>query len=297
MHEDITHKDIAHNIDPSCNLIGVFSQPESGVNTSLPAVIFINAGLLHRVGPNRMNTQLARTLAARGYSSLRVDLSGLGDSMTGDHVTDNNTLVAGDLDKSMNFLESEYGVKNFVLVGLCSGAYDTFRRAQEEPRVVGLLNMDGMGYRTPRFYVNHFFIHLLRRAFDVSRWRRLYRRYANQRRVQQTGDQSGEPVQRVGVMTLLAFTDLTLVESGQAIESLARRNVKMHFLFTGGVSGYYNYKNQFHDMFADFDFGDTVTHSYFPQTDHLSMLERHRSAVHGDIVNWVESSFPASTPG
>jgi hypothetical protein len=41
-----------------------------------------NMGANHRIGPRRINVKLARVLAARGVSSLRFDLGGVGDSET-----------------------------------------------------------------------------------------------------------------------------------------------------------------------------------------------------------------------
>ncbi|HHO68021.1 MAG TPA: alpha/beta hydrolase, partial [Gammaproteobacteria bacterium] len=64
---------------PERNLVGVLTQPDQ-VRPDLPVLVFLNAGLLHRVGPYRMHVDLARQLAARGYASLRFDLSGRGDS-------------------------------------------------------------------------------------------------------------------------------------------------------------------------------------------------------------------------
>ena len=42
--------------------------------------VFLSAGLLHRVGPHGLHVRLARELAQMGFSSLRVDLAGTGDS-------------------------------------------------------------------------------------------------------------------------------------------------------------------------------------------------------------------------
>ena len=44
------------------------------------ALILLNAGLVHRMGPFRLYVQMARRLAAEGYAVLRFDQSGLGDS-------------------------------------------------------------------------------------------------------------------------------------------------------------------------------------------------------------------------
>ena len=277
----------AHNIDPATNLIGVSAVPPGSCDGGRPGVILINAGFLHRVGPNRMNVTIARKLAAAGFASLRMDLSGLGDSMSGSAAAQDHEIVAEDLDRAMAFMRDAFGLDAFVLVGLCSGAYDTARKAIADERVVGLVNIDGTGYRTRRFYVNHVLVHLLRRVAHPSRWRRLWRRYRDNARLRAAGGTPARPV----LMNSVAYTDWTLEESGTRFEALAARGVRMHFVYTGGVSGFYNYRSQFRDIFRDYDFGDMASSSYFPATDHLTMLEHHRREVHDDIVGWVRDSF------
>ena len=277
----------AHNIDPATNLIGVSAVPAGARGSGRPGVILINAGFLHRVGPNRMNVSIARKLAAAGFASLRMDLSGLGDSMSGSAAAQDHEIVAEDLDRAMAFMQAELGLDRFVLVGLCSGAYDTARKAIADERVVGLVNIDGTGYRTRRFYVNHVLMHLLRRVAHPSRWRRLWGRFRDNARLRAAG---GTPA-RSALMNSVAYTDWTLEESGTRFEGLAARGVRMHFVYTGGVSGFYNYGSQFRDIFRDYDFRGLASASWFPATDHLALLEHHRREVHDDIVGWVRDSF------
>jgi len=59
----------AHIIDRQTNLVGVCNVPSGFAASGKPGVLLINAGFLHRVGPNRMNTLLARSLSANGFAS------------------------------------------------------------------------------------------------------------------------------------------------------------------------------------------------------------------------------------
>jgi hypothetical protein len=98
------------------------------------AVLFINAGLIHHVGPNRLHVQLARALATAGLASLRLDLSGLGDSgVRGDNLPIFD-LVRREPVEAMDALAA-HGYTRFALVGLCSGAYSAFHVACADPRV------------------------------------------------------------------------------------------------------------------------------------------------------------------
>ena len=48
-------------------LVGIITDPPHAARRQpLPAVILVNVGLVHRVGPNRLYVKLARSLAALG---------------------------------------------------------------------------------------------------------------------------------------------------------------------------------------------------------------------------------------
>ncbi|MEE9335384.1 MAG: hypothetical protein V3U65_14940 [Granulosicoccaceae bacterium] len=277
----------AHNIDPATNLIGLTNIPDGSLISGLPCVILINAGFLHRVGPNRLNTDLARRLAKENFASLRMDLSGLGDSMSGPATLEDRQIISQDLDKAMEFMQKNYGLHKYILVGLCSGANDTAIKAIADERVVGLLNIDGVGYRTKRFYVNYVLQHLLRRAIQPERWKRLLNRFKEK-------SQSLEAKQAVRGPLLAnntAYTDWSCEQSGEYIQTLAQRGVLMHFIYTGGVTGYYNYRQQFWDMFSAYNLKGMASTSYFPATDHLNMLQHHRNEMQQDIIDWAKRSF------
>ena len=62
------------------SLVGIATQATAKSETSPPAIVILNTGIIHRIGHNRMYVALSRTLAAAGYTVLRFDLSGIGDS-------------------------------------------------------------------------------------------------------------------------------------------------------------------------------------------------------------------------
>src|SRR6202020_1242018 len=63
---------------PSGPLFGVLTEPLAG-RRELTGLL-LNAGPQRRTGPNRMWVQIARSWAAQGVSTLRLDLAGIGDS-------------------------------------------------------------------------------------------------------------------------------------------------------------------------------------------------------------------------
>jgi pimeloyl-ACP methyl ester carboxylesterase len=120
------------------SLVGVVTEPE-GDATSRPAVLFLNAGVLHRVGPNRVHVRLARTLAEVGFPSLRFDLSGLGDSRPRRTHTSYVRAMVDETRQAMDVLAKTRGVRSFVLAGICSGADNALRAALEDERVCGAI--------------------------------------------------------------------------------------------------------------------------------------------------------------
>jgi alpha-beta hydrolase superfamily lysophospholipase len=122
-------------------LLGILTEPTAGsVRRASPAIVFLNVGANHRVGPNRMYVTLARDLAARGYLGFRFDLGGLGDSLAAEGAPENRLYskdAVGDVKAALTTLSRVRGVERVVLAGVCSGAYLAFHTAMEDSRVAG----------------------------------------------------------------------------------------------------------------------------------------------------------------
>ena len=120
---------------PSGGLFGILCRPGGGGRTS-PTVIMPNTGFGRHVGDGRVFVTRARRLAALGVSSLRMDLSGFGDSVAlGDGEPDPYAARnADDVVAAVAALDAA-GHADPVLVGICSGAYSAFHATLREPRV------------------------------------------------------------------------------------------------------------------------------------------------------------------
>jgi pimeloyl-ACP methyl ester carboxylesterase len=162
-------------------LAGVLAGPGTlGRPSELPAVILLDAGLIHRVGPNRVHVKLARDLAALGLCALRFDFAGIGDSDSRDDNVPFEASAVHETTQAMDYLESTYGIRRFILAGICSGANVALRTACHDSRVVGVAAVNGTFMDTiqcqylkerledgvrRRYYRKH--------VFDVGRWRKL----------------------------------------------------------------------------------------------------------------------------
>ncbi len=117
--------------DAEVLLFGIVTEPGQG-EIRRRAVILLNAGADHHMGPSRIYVSLARRWARSGYFVLRMDLAGLGDSGTRAGSPDNEVFPPAALDDiraGIEFLRTRYGIRDITLAGLCSGAYHALRAA------------------------------------------------------------------------------------------------------------------------------------------------------------------------
>lgn len=126
-------------------LVGIVTEPPAGV-VPRAAVVLLNAGVVHRVGPNRMHVEIARGLAALGLVVVRVDLSGLGDSESRRDNTPFERAAVLETQAVMSALTAQYGVSRFVTAGLCSGAVVAFNAAVADQRVCGAVLINPQGF-------------------------------------------------------------------------------------------------------------------------------------------------------
>ncbi len=129
------------------SLVGIVTDPATvSAQRARTAVILLNAGIVHRVGPGRIYVKIARALAAMGFVVLRFDFSGIGDStVRHDHLCFEKSAVA-EAQEAMGVLNATRGVEHFIFLGGCSGAFASFETACCDPRVVGAILIN---FQTP----------------------------------------------------------------------------------------------------------------------------------------------------
>lgn len=166
-------------------LVGVITHPATADGEHrTKAVILLNAGLLHRVGPHRLYVELARRLGALGFTTLRFDFSGIGDSDVRRDSLPFDTSILGEVKEAMDVLGRRRGIDRFVLMGLCGGAVSAFKAARANARVDGIVLINPQDYDEDvasfadarRYWRN-----VLRVLIRPSRWLATIPRYARVR--------------------------------------------------------------------------------------------------------------------
>ncbi len=215
---------------------------------SRPIVLFLTTASHHRVGPNRMWVPMARTLAERGFASLRFDLTGVGDSPTAPGIVEGNvysSAFVGDVRAAIDFL-TRLGYRRFITVGLCSGAYLGFHVSLADDRVTGAVMINPQTFnwkegdsldinrRTTFASTRHY----KRLILEPNVWKRLLMGDVNVRGI---GNALRERLQKRASVELkrisrrLGFKDESgRVDVGVALIDLANRNKDL-FLIYGSV--------------------------------------------------------------
>ena len=120
-------------------LVGVLSSPISATGSDTVGAILVNPGVVSRIGPHRINVQVSRALALRGVPSLRMDLSGVGDSIASSEARSSKEIWTDDVISALEYLEEAHGLSRCVVIGKCTGARIAAEAALQTSRVAGIV--------------------------------------------------------------------------------------------------------------------------------------------------------------
>ncbi len=260
-------------------LIGVFTKAEASSDSIQPAVVFLNAGLLHRIGPHRLYVRMAREMANKGFSSLRFDLSGIGDSPSRTDGLPLRAAALHDVQDALDFLAQTRELSSFILIGLCSGADLALRVALADNRVVGAVLIDGLPYRTPRSYLYD----QMSRAWRViacGAWRKFFTLDGPPWR-----SLSGLFKRPLETSTALGGRDIPpKSEAESGLRDLAKRGVNFLIIYTEGRG--YNYPRQFVDLFPSVP-TDSVHVEYLEGAEHTFELLANQDRLVRAVNDWT----------
>ncbi len=270
----------AHVFGSEGGLVGVLAEPSPAqARAGAPAILMADVGIQHRVGPYRIWVELARRLASAGYPTLRFDLSGLGDSAPRRDARDERARATVDMREAMDFLTQRKGVKQFIVLGFCSGSDSAHDIAVGDPRVAGMVWIDGYAYRTPRFE-RHW------RSTRFLEWARL-RVFFNRlrERLRPSAPARGA---REEIYTREYPEPAQL---SQQLETLLARGLHMLAIYSGGADLTYGYAEQFYEMFPA-DFRGRIDTGYYPAADHLFTGLPERQRLLEQLEGWIRQRYP-----
>jgi len=269
------------------SLVGILTEPHQGsAARDLPAVVILNAGIIHRVGPNRLHVQLARTLARIGVTVLRFDMSGIGDSPNRDDVLTPLEAAMADIREALDWLTATKQIRRVVLMGLCAGADHSLLYSDSDPRVVGLALLDPSIPKTRKYRLNSYGSRLSRlaRKSPVEAMESL----ANLWRRNVAAVASGSEAE-AGAETALGDDELHRVLAPH-FQACASNGVRMLAILTGGVPQQHNYREQILDAFPDVAFGQLLDVEFLGDCDHAFTREADRAELRGLLLKWLEAA-------
>lgn len=255
------------------------------------AFVLMNAGIIHRIGPHRMNVKIARRLAKAGIASIRLDLSGLGDSdRNADDVAYGAQSVL-DIQAAMDALTAECGVTAFALFGLCSGTINSFAAAAADERVIGLYLMEPYVYPTWRTQATYLGMRL-KKYLEAGRFiqgirklgeaipRKILSRFASKATgTNVDNDTNGNK----GATFFLGQP--TAPDFSAMLMKLANRGVSVCLVYAGSTFQHFNYQTQFEDAFRSLKGSDRVRCEFMSDADHTLT----RIAAQHDFLSRIES--------
>lgn len=260
---------------PQDQLVGVLCEPDpddGAAGGRGPLLVLPSAGLQPRFGPFRLHVELARRLARSGVRTFRFDVPGVGEAARLNGCGPREATRA-----ALDVLAQRHGEHGFVVGGVCSAADIAWNIAVADPRVRGVLMLDGLSFAGPWFQWAKI-LGVLRRS--PLQWpgvlSRLFRRM--------------QPHERAPVME--DYRDWpTREQAQQQFAGLVQRQVHSLWVYTGGYATTFQHPRQFAWSFGAVTRDPRVTMLFWPDCDHTFFARSHRDRLLDTVDRWLGSAF------
>lgn len=280
-----------------------------------PAVILLNSGSVHHVGPGRLYVNLARHLARCGINCLRIDIEGIGDSIRRTEGRENHPYpdcAVADAVAALRYLDEKLGADAFVLLGLCSGAYTAFHTALAQPddaRIKQIISINPLTFRWVEgetllvtqnlkqqlWNVNHYKSSMR----DPRRWIKLLRGKAD------LGDIVRIVLQQIrkkGQTALRSLRETATMrpstQLGEEIRQIAKSGFALSFFISSSDPGYHLLINEGGRFVERMIKSGKVSVQHFEQSDHtfsrFAPRTRLIEAIAASIAKTTRPSAPRS---
>lgn len=232
-------------------------------------VVMLNAGLIPRVGPARMNIELAERLSPLGFDLFRFDLPSIGDAPAG-----GGGQPVDRVREALDAVQSATGCSRFIIGGVCSAADLAWKLPERDPRIEGLILLDPYAIRGGWF-----------------RWAQLRRLLSRP-----IGDWPGMIHRRLGKQ---AATAQATGRDWPTQRDFVRRNINMmsngiamFVLYTSGIGHYFLHQRQLDGSFPGHDRHPRMRMRFINDIDHIMFVPQQRRAILDDIADWLHGLSP-----
>lgn len=233
-------------VDVGDGMFGVVSSAADGTRSGR-GIVLLNAGSVHRVGPNRLYVRFARRWAAAGDVVIRCDVTGIGDSPP--RPGDDENVVYGshaldDVARVVTWMRAR--VRRVIVVGLCSGAYHGLKAAVAGQPIDGVVAINPLTFfydeGEPLDARAHKVAAATRRygrsVRDWDKWRKVLRGEVDRGAVART------VLRRLQTLAERRLRDVRRAvgrpeerDLGAELEDCAKRRLPVRFVFASGDPG------------------------------------------------------------
>lgn len=268
-------------------LVGIVTDPEDGSpGRDLPAVVLLNAGIIHHVGPNRIHVKLARKLASAGFVVMRFDFSGIGDSRPRPDGKPFAQSAPEEIRQSLDYLETSRGIRSFVLIGICSGADNALRAGALDPRVEGAVAIEGHAIATPAYLFRLY----RRRLLSPRSWFRFLSGKSELAGMLRESRKSRAAVRAQGTRELKLRRESLTPSKREIVDSIRAfgdRSARLLLIYSSGSASHVFYETGIRRRVRSLRKRASIETRFVSGADHVFTHQASQSALLSAICDWL----------
>lgn len=293
-------------------LHGMLHLPDG--QTRKTGIIILSPGIKSRVAPHRLYVKMSALFEGLGFAVFRFDPEGMGDS-EGEVNEKQAADVYGSIQvgrfvdntiSAMDWMQSELGIKKFILSGLCGGAITGLLAGARDSRVDSLLGLgipvilDGSNVDKTRFMTTGQLGAVrkgyFRKALDPKAWLRLlsfksdYRLifrslWSSAAKKKSQGEQAGPPEEKKEQGN---FNSLFPAAFRQMAGSR-----KLCLIFSESDRLYWEFQEKFSSAYKEeMDrYGRNVEIHVTPEANHVFTFRKWQDGAFGTMRKWLEDNY------
>ncbi|WOI51988.1 hypothetical protein [Parvularcula sp. LCG005] len=268
---------------PDARLVGTMTMPDGPM---VGRLLLINAGIVGRGGPHRLHVKLARAASEIGFASIRLDLSGLGDTAPAAPGLGHEQQAVADITQAIDDWNRQTSAEGLPLIvyGMCSGADHAYEAIAADDRITGLALIDPYAYGSVRARLDK----IASKATDTDRWGRAIGRVIgvtpppeNAPTVDsEDNDRVHPPVE----------------EFGERLSAFAQRGGRLFIRYTNYVQEDLTKPEHFFANFREDGFAGRLTLSVGMDVDHTHTERAAQQQLIGQLCDWLAQVAKGNAP-